>query len=863
MTQPFASVSAASIRYRADFAAMAAAFAGSGDGMACLHRRVAVVDAIVVGLWALLGDPSASISLVATGGFGRRELFPHSDIDLLFLCADPKTELAARDRIRACSQALWDAGLRASTTTRSVKECERFAPENYEFTLSLLDRRFVGGDPAPFASLTEKLLPSLIAREADGMQRLLQQALLDRYARFGGTIFHLEPNVKEAPGGLRDHHTAHWSAILSRLRDTRAWPPLSDLQDDADVQAAVGFLTATRCFLHLRAQRDDNILSWHAQDEAGGRRIGLDSPGTADPAYWMRTYYRHARTLSRSVAPLLDQPPPSRSFFARKRRKQAVAGTPFLVADGRIDLEDAEAIVDPESMLLAFAEMAEQGLRVTPRAESAVSNALPLLNLHLPEGPFLRAALERILLGRHAAQALRIMHTLGVLEMLVPEFHGIDALVIRDSYHRYTVDEHTFLTIENVHALRDTTQDWERRFAGLLEEIDRLELLLLALLLHDTGKASRSDDHTTQSVEAAVSVLERLELEAEDREIVLALVGDHLAMSAAMRRDIFDPETLHALAEKVGTPSQLRMLCLMTYADVRAVNPEALTPWKAENLWQLFIATSNWLDRSVDEERYHAAVDPALLRRIVALAPDRGDEMRRFLEGLPQRYVHTRPPEQIRAHLDMAARLPQQPVQVALRRTRHLFELSLIAQDRPMLFADVAGTLSALGMNIVKAEAFANDAGVVVDSFLFADSFGSLELNPSEFSRFTQNVLDAVMRRTSVDKLMRARRHVALAPVKMQVETRISFDDTASSASTVMQVVAQDGPGLLRSIASVIATHGCDIRVALIDTEGELAVDVFYLTAANRPLEAPMKERLAEDLTAAIQALRPSAVLAR
>ena len=877
MTQPFTSVSAASAYYRGEFATIAATFAGDGDGMACLARRTALVDLLVTGLWAGLGaglDPAAPIALVATGGFGRSELFPHSDIDLLFLCADAKTEQTAREAIRACSQALWDAGLRASTTTRTVKECDRFAPENYEFTLALLDRRFVGGDPAPFALLTEKQLPALIAREAEAIERLLQQALLDRYARFGGTIFHLEPNVKEAPGGLRDCHVAHWSAMLRSVQQTRTWPGSADLQEDSELRAAVEFLTATRCFLHLRAQRDDNILSWHAQDEAGEKRIALQPDGSRDPAYWMRTYYRHARVLSRAVAPLLEQPIQPRAFFTRRRRKLAIAGTPFFVHEGRIDLDDENAIVDPESMLRAFAEMAEQGLRLSVRAENTISNALPLLNLHLPEGPFLRAALERILLGRHAAQALRTMHTLGVLEMLVPEFHGIDALVIRDSYHRYTVDEHTFLTIENVHALRDTltdrgtvsrdgAQDWERRFAGLLEEIARPELLLLALLLHDTGKAIRSGDHTTQSVGLAESVLQRLELETDERDVVLALVRDHLAMSAALRRDIFDPETLRALAEKVGTPTQLRMLCLMTYADVRAVNPEALTPWKAENLWQLFIATSNWLDRSVDEERYHAAVDPALLRRIVALAPDQGDAMRRFLEGLPQRYVHTRTPEQIRAHLDMATRLPQQPVQVALRRTRHLFELALIAQDRPMLFADVAGTLSALGMNIVKAEAFANEAGVVVDNFLFADSFGTLELNPSEFNRFTQNVLDAVMRRVSVDKLMRARRHVTLAPVKMLVETRVSFDDTASSASTVMQVVAQDGPGLLRSIASVIATHGCDIRVALIDTEGELAVDVFYLTAASRPLEEALKGRLAEDLTAAIQALRPAAALTR
>ena len=863
MTQPLASVSAAADYYRAEFAALDASFARNGDGAACLRRRTSLVDTLVTGLWPLLGGASRPIALVATGGYGRRELFPYSDVDLMFLCGDARVESTSRDLIRNMSQALWDTGLRASTITRSVRECDRFTAENFEFTLSLLDRRLVSGDAAPYASLTEKVLPALMAREADTLQRLLQKSFYDRYARFSSTIFHLEPNVKEAPGGLRDYHTAQWSTALAKIRETKVWPHSGDLEPDPEVQAAVEFMTATRCFLHLRANRDDNILSWYAQDEVGEKSIGLETGGTADPAYWMRTYYRHARTISRSVALLLEQPPAARPFFARRRRKLTIEGTPFVVTDGRIDLEDDQTNVDPESMLRAFAEIAEEGVRFTPRAEAAISDALPMLNLHLPEGPFLRAGLQRILLGRHASQALRTMHTLGVLEMLVPEFHGIDALVIRDSYHRYTVDEHTFLAIENVHALRDAAHDWERRFTGLLDEIDRLELLLLALLLHDTGKASRSGDHTTQSGELAEAVLDRLEFESEEREIVLALVRDHLVMSMALRRDIFDPETLRALAEKVATPMQLRMLCLMTYADVRAVNPEALTPWKAENLWQLFIATSNWMDRNVDEERYHASVDPALLRRITALVPDRKEQMQRFLEGLPQRYVQTRLPEQIRTHLEMSSRLEVQPAQLSLRKTRHLFELALIAKDRPMLFADIAGTLSALGMNIVKAEAFANDAGIVVDSFLFADAFGTLELNPSEFGRFTQKVMDAVTKRTSVDGLMRARRHLHMAPVKIRVETRISFDDTASSASTVMQVVAQDGPGLLRTIASVIATLGCDIRVALIDTEGELAVDVFYLTESKRPLDDALKSRLAEELGAAIETLRPAPALAR
>src|SRR6201995_50588 len=224
MTQTFASVSASADYYRAEFAVLDASFVRSGDGAACLRRRTALVDTLVTGLWSLLGGASRPIALVATGGYGRRELSPYSDIDLMFLCPDARQESSSRELIRSVSQALWDTGLRASTITRSVRECDRFAAENFEFTLSLLDRRLVGGDPAPYTLVTQKLLPPLIAREADTIQRQLQKALFDRYARFGGTIFHLEPNVKEAPGGLRDHHAAQWGMALSRIRDSKKGP---------------------------------------------------------------------------------------------------------------------------------------------------------------------------------------------------------------------------------------------------------------------------------------------------------------------------------------------------------------------------------------------------------------------------------------------------------------------------------------------------------------------------------------------------------------------------------------------------------------------------------------------------------------
>jgi [protein-PII] uridylyltransferase len=466
--------------------------------------------------------------------------------------------------------------------------------------------------------------------------------------------------------------------------------------------------------------------------------------------------------------------------------------------------------------------------------------------------------LREILLGPHAAHALRTMHALGILELLIPEFHGIDALVIRDSYHRYTVDEHTFLVIDSVHALRQPHFPWEQRFSTLLSEIDRLDLFFLALLMHDVGKARQSGEHNVQSVELTEGLLARLDFDPEERDVIRRLIRNHLEMSVTLRRDIFDAETIRVFAEKVGSQTHLKMLTLMTFADIKAVNPDALTPWKADNLWQLYISTSNFLDRSVDEERYRAAVDPTLLKRILALVPNHAAELRTFLEGLPQRYLHTRQPEQIRDHFLMALQLDTSAAQLSLRNLRQLYELTLVTRDRPLLFADMAGALSTWGMNIVKADAFSDDAGIIVDTFHFSDPFRTLELNPSEITRFKQNILDVVSHKLPMEDLLRRGRQTSRSGSMAKMATRIEFDNVSSSHSTLLQVVAPDSPGLLRQIATTVANHKCDLRVALVDTEGDLAIDVFYLTVSGAKLGEGLQAELQRNLSRAIEGLLPT-----
>jgi [protein-PII] uridylyltransferase len=259
------------------------------------------------------------------------------------------------------------------------------------------------------------------------------------------------------------------------------------------------------------------------------------------------------------------------------------------VVDGLIYLQQPSAVQDPELLLRMFDFMAHHGLKLSTTTEYRIEQVLPSMAATPPQGAELWRYLQVILIEPFAADALRAMHSLRLLTLLLPELKLIDSLVVRDFYHRFTVDEHSFLAIESLHRASQSQSEWDQRYGRILQELERPELLYLALLLHDVGKGVPGATHVEASMEIARDCMERLDLEPQDRKTVLFLIGSHLDMSATLRKDIFDPETVRVFAEKMGTPERLKMLCLLTYADIKAVNPEALTPWKAENVWQLYI----------------------------------------------------------------------------------------------------------------------------------------------------------------------------------------------------------------------------------------------------------------------------------
>jgi [protein-PII] uridylyltransferase len=805
------------------------------------------------------GLPHTQIVFAAMGDFGRQALFPFSEVDILFLGATEDAALQLTGAAHRISAGFNEIGLKCNKMFGYAAQILQFDPDHPETVLALLDIRFLEGDQNFFSELRNRLIPEITIRESHSLVERLAELTRNTHRKFANTVFHLEPNVKEGPGGFQDYVTGCWLAAISSIEKNRAWPESQTffLPSHAKaMQDALAFFASVRCFLQFQNKREHNILTWDLQDEATARKIGIRDEEINSVAAWMRAYYSHAHAVDHISGQLLEEMPAAQSLFYRQLEtwRTGFSDADFSVVDGLIFFQKPEKVSDATLLFRAFLLIAQKGFKLSPTAEHQIELARPVLADHLPKGSAFWLFLEDVLPEAHAADALRAMHSLHLLTLFLPEFKGIDSLAVRDVSHRFTVDEHTLQAIDNLHSLRGSKFKWDERYAGILSELDQPELLNLAILLHDTGKTNLQKDHIPASLEVARTCLERLELSESDRETVLFLIQHHQDLGAGLRRDIFDPQTIAQFAESIGSPELLKMLCLFTYADIKAVNPEALTPWKAEDLWQLYIGTANYFNRSVDE-RVHGDANDEVLNHLRSLAAAAGQRLQTFLEGLPRRYLRTHPVDEILRHFEMAGRLGQDPVQLALKRTRHWYELTVVTKDRPRLFSTVAGALAACGMNIGKAGAFSNASGTVVDMFSFTDRYRALEMNLPAWERFKTTVHEVLVGKRDLKRMLRERLEMEKdQPAKDITPAQIQFDNECSAHSTLIEIVVHDQPGLLYKISSVFAQHECNIDIALIDTEGQTAIDVFYLTAASGKLSPEHQERLRQSLLSELSA---------
>jgi [protein-PII] uridylyltransferase len=823
------SVQSLSARLDAARGELVAATERGEGGRFALKQYSQRMDAMVQQLFAAAGGTSELVGVFALGGYGRRELCLHSDVDLLVLFAGPIG--AAEERfLHAFLNPIWDLGLSIGHHVREVVEGARLEGDNAEFLLALTDARPVAGDATLFDQFMDA---GSTSRVANRTLSALKALVAERHARFNDTLYQLEPDVKDSPGGLRDLFGARTIAMLT--------DPVLLAQGGSGLRAldeAEEFLLRVRSVLHLEARRHSNVLS-HAVQEHVAERLGY--PGETPRRRverLMGDYFRHARAVNRSLSWALRAAP--------------VPLAPNLVrgADGVRFVDVALAAESPETWLSLFQSALDLGCTVA-------DDALALVQQHAPRyaaeafypTPAHRTALLEFLRPKRGLYArLTDMNDIGLLGQLFPEFKAISCRVIRDFYHKYTVDEHTLLTIRNLERLLDGAPERER-FGRLLGELAQPQLLVLALIFHDVGKW-RDDDHATESARMARQMFDRLELNADARSDVEFLVTEHLRMSVvAFRRDTEDPEIVRQFANLIGVEERLKMLCLLTLADVEAVSPETLTPWKEELLWRLYVDTYNFLTLSYGDEvidRGQDALAGLLEGRPADLA---ARDVELFLEGLPRRYLRMFLPDAIYRHVRRTREGSVGSFKAWLERKGAEWELTVLAHDQPFLFSNISGVLSSFGMDILRGVAFTKPNGLVVDMFHFVDGERFLELNDDGSERLVRVLEDVVFGRVDVAVRLKGREEgafrrklpAAFVPV-------VHWDNDSSRRYTIVEIVAEDALGLLYRVSRAISESGCDVDLVLISTEGRRAIDVFHLTKNGAKLSPEHQLELTHNL---------------
>lgn len=817
-----AAFDAAGAELRADIAR------GAG-GRTALERHSDRVDGLLRHLFAEASPAEGPVAIIALGGYGRRHLCLQSDIDLLVLFGG---RIAAHQErfLRAFLHPLWDLGIIVGHQVREIEEFAELEAGNPEFLLALLDARPVAGDRALFDRLEELFHQP---RTHAYIFTALLQLIDERHATFNSTLYQLEPDVKEAPGGLRDLSAARIMAALTDPSLLRRGPA-----DPARLDDAEDFLLRVRSILHLETGRNHNLLSHELQERIAERLAYPGSQPRQRVERLMSDYFRHARIINRSLE------------WAKRTAPAPVGPNIGLSRDGIRFLDPIQAARGPSTWIGAFQAAIDHGTEV---AEDALACVQQHVERYRAEDFFPRAqdrtALLRLLKPKPGLYArLSEMHDCGLLGRVFPEFQAISWRVVRDFYHKYTVDEHTLLTIRNLERIGATDVPYRQRFRNVFNDLASPELLVLALLLHDVGKW-RDDEHALESGRMAQDVVDRLHVPAEARAMVLFLIRHHLRMSlVAFRRDTEDPEIVREFAEFIGTEERLKMLCLMTLVDIEAVSPETLTPWKEELLWRLYVDTYNHLtQRYADEviERNQAGLDEVL----AALPADVTEgEVTHFLEGFPRRYLQMFTSDAIYQHVRLARDLSASEVHLSIEQSESVWTLAVATVDRPFLFSNICGVLSSFGMNILRGHAFTNPSGLVLDVFQFTDEERFLELNGDAREQVMSVLQEVVGGRLEVTTLLRGRENSVFQKKAARFPPTVRTDNDTSGRYTILDIIADNALGLLYRISRVISQHGCDVDLVLISTEGEKAIDVFHITKAGAKLTEAEQHALTSDL---------------
>lgn len=793
--------------------------------------------------------------LVAMGGYGRRELAPYSDIDVMVLTQGNQADLG-----QAISQGvfhrLWDLGFQVGHSVRTIAECLEIGGTDLPACTSLMESRFLGGNAQVFQEFHRKFDRRILKRRA---KQFVQDKIEERqreYAKFGGTVFLLEPNIKKSKGGLRDVHLVQWVGLARYGAGTiqeLSNKGIVALQDYQVLQEAQEFLWRLRGFLHFEAKRAQDILTFDDQVRLADIYGLSDLPNLLAVEQFMQQYFLHTTGLHDQCLRFLEQAQ-EQSWGSRMRRwwpTSLIEGN-FLIENHRLTIppEKLLAVLESPILLLRIFELSHE------QSATIDSHVLNELSQHLASVPNERFHTEEVsrlfrgILRRpgRIGKTLEAMHQAGLLEKLVPAFARVRGLMQFNQYHKYTVDEHSLLAVKEAERL----QEDQGMMGEVYRQIEDKDILHLALLLHDLGKG-RAGDHCKIGQELAHKTADRLGLSEPEREELAFLVFHHLVMShTAFRRDLNDPKITRTFGRKMKTVGILQKMFILTVADISAVGPEVMTKWKESLLGELYSRTYEAMveGQSPTSTASGQLVLPPAARKSLfeAMAKQLGEMSQpdseeslwvdEQLPQLPDWYLTSTPTGEMAAHLLAMKNLSSRPTYVEGRFNGEVgvseYVLITRTQAKPGLFMQVTGVLAALGLEVLNAQIMTLSDGIVLDIFSVNDT--DCEGQPSEF-RFhevAQEIQAVVQEESSVEQVFERRRRLTFGrqfPTGRR-PTEVLIDNEVSDSFTVIDVFADDKPGLLFLLGKTLVQLDLSIHMARIGTRLDQVVDVFYVTTS-------------------------------
>ncbi len=785
-------------------------------------------------------NPTASehLAVIAVGGYGRGEMAPFSDVDLLFL-TPYKITAWAESVIESMLYMLWDLKLKVGHASRTIKDCLRLGASDFTIQTAMLEHRYLAGDQALAQTFAERLRKDLFSGSG---KQFVEAKLSERETRHRkhGQRYVVEPNIKEGKGGLRDLQSLYWIAKhIHGVQEAADLVPLGVFTADEfkSFAAAEDFLWAVRGHMHLLAGRATEHLSFDMQVQVAEAMGYQDAKGRRDVEIFMQAYFLHATEvgdltrifLTKLEADHVKDDPLLERIFRRKPRIKAG----YKVVHNRIAIADEEDFLsDKLNLLRIFEEALRTGMLIHPDAMRLLKSNLDLIDEDMRTTPEAKRIFFDLLLKHgNPERALRRMNELGVLSAFIPEFEPVVAMMQFNMYHSYTVDEHIIQCIKNLSQIErgELEEDLPVVTSILKEGVDR-KVLYTALFLHDIAKG-RPEDHSILGAQMARKIAPRLGLNKADTDTIEWLVRYHLLMSdMAQKRDIADPRTVRDFAKAVQTVKRLDLLCVLTVCDIRGVGPNTWNNWKAALIRALYRQTRRALETGLEDlNRENRGVEAKR-----ALREELSDWSRKDLQTETGR--HYDPYWQglhVTAHKVFAKMLREvkdDEILIDLHpdEDRDATRACFVMSDHPGIFARLAGALALVGANVVDARSYTTKDGMVTDAYWIQDADG----NPYDASRLPR--LRKMIERTLAGEVvtteaMRTRDKVKKRESAFQVPTHITFDNEGSEIYTIIEVDTRDRPGLLHDLARTLADANVYIANAVIATYGEQVVDTFYV----------------------------------